>query len=148
MYCQENYTNSEFIFGINSELLMCRKFTLLFTTNFVGSLDIRASREVFPIEVRSPEISQKCHHPRIKSPLTTKSVFDNWILTISAHCIFPYVGLQPNPEYNVLFLLIQLSKASSYQFFQSSIAGDQPVLRADGGWSKPDDSGTHLKNWK
>jgi hypothetical protein len=27
-----------------------------FTTNFVGSLDIRASREVFPIEVRSPEI--------------------------------------------------------------------------------------------
>jgi len=37
---------------------MCRKFTLIFTTNFVGSLDIRASREVFPIEVRSPEISQ------------------------------------------------------------------------------------------
>jgi hypothetical protein len=36
---------------------MCRKiFTLIFTTNFVGSLDIRASREVFPIEVRSPEI--------------------------------------------------------------------------------------------
>jgi hypothetical protein len=32
------------------------EFTLIFTTNFVGSLDIRASREVFPIEVRSPEI--------------------------------------------------------------------------------------------
>jgi Na+-transporting methylmalonyl-CoA/oxaloacetate decarboxylase gamma subunit len=35
---------------------MCRKFTLIFATNFVGSLIIRASREVFPIEVRSPEI--------------------------------------------------------------------------------------------
>jgi hypothetical protein len=35
---------------------MCRKFTLIFTTNFLGSIDIRASREVFPIEVRSPEI--------------------------------------------------------------------------------------------
>ena len=35
---------------------MCRKFTHIFTTNFVGSLDIRASREVFPIGVRSPEI--------------------------------------------------------------------------------------------
>jgi hypothetical protein len=32
------------------------EFTHIFTTNFVGSLDIRASREVFPIEVRSPEI--------------------------------------------------------------------------------------------
>ena len=43
----------------NSELLMCRKiFTLIFTTNFVGSLDIRASREVFPIGVRSPEITK------------------------------------------------------------------------------------------
>ncbi|MGD9325615.1 MAG: DUF255 domain-containing protein [Desulfobacterales bacterium] len=40
----------------NSELLMCRKFTHIFTTNFVGSLDIRASREVFPIGVMSPEI--------------------------------------------------------------------------------------------
>jgi hypothetical protein len=38
---------------------MCRKFTYIFTTNFVGSLDIRASREVFPIEIRSPEIRNK-----------------------------------------------------------------------------------------
>jgi hypothetical protein len=42
--------------GINSEPLMCRKFTHIFTTNFVSSLNIRASREVFPIGVRSPEI--------------------------------------------------------------------------------------------
>ena len=41
---------------INSEPLMCRKFTLSFTTNFVGLLDIRAFREVFPIGVRSSEI--------------------------------------------------------------------------------------------
>ena len=34
---------------------MGRKFTLIFTTNFVGSIDIGASREVFPIGVRSPE---------------------------------------------------------------------------------------------
>ena len=34
------------------------EFTLIFTTNFVGSLDIRASREVFPIEVRSPEFKK------------------------------------------------------------------------------------------
>jgi len=33
------------------------EFTLIFTAYFVDSLDIRASREVFPIEVRSPEIS-------------------------------------------------------------------------------------------
>jgi len=32
------------------------EFTLIFATNFVDSLDIKASREVFPIEVRSPEI--------------------------------------------------------------------------------------------
>jgi hypothetical protein len=31
------------------------EFTHIFTTNFVGSSDIRASREVFPIGVRSPE---------------------------------------------------------------------------------------------
>jgi hypothetical protein len=43
---------------MNSELLMCRKFTLVFATNFVGSIDIRASREVFPIEVRRPEIGK------------------------------------------------------------------------------------------
>jgi hypothetical protein len=36
--------------------MLLLEFTLIFTTNFVGSLDIRASREVFPIEVRSPEI--------------------------------------------------------------------------------------------
>ena len=36
---------------------MCRKFTLIIITNFVGSLDIRASRENFPIEFRSPEIA-------------------------------------------------------------------------------------------
>jgi hypothetical protein len=28
---------------------MCRKFTLIFTTNFVGLLEIRASREVFQL---------------------------------------------------------------------------------------------------
>jgi hypothetical protein len=43
-------------FPANSELLTCRKFTHFLTTNFVGSLDIRVSREVFPIGVRSPEI--------------------------------------------------------------------------------------------
>jgi hypothetical protein len=32
------------------------EFTYIFATNFVGSLDIRASREVFPIGVRRPEI--------------------------------------------------------------------------------------------
>jgi hypothetical protein len=32
------------------------EFTHIFATNFVGSLDIRASREVFPIGVRRPEI--------------------------------------------------------------------------------------------
>ncbi len=42
---------------INSELLMCRKYMLIFTTNFVGSLDIRVAREVFPIGVSNPEIS-------------------------------------------------------------------------------------------
>jgi hypothetical protein len=36
--------------------LLHLEFTHIFTTNFVGSLDIRASREVFPIGVRSPEI--------------------------------------------------------------------------------------------
>jgi acetyltransferase-like isoleucine patch superfamily enzyme len=42
---------------------MCRKiFTHIFTTNFVGSLDIRASREVFPIGVRSPEITDSDWH--------------------------------------------------------------------------------------
>ncbi len=45
---------------LNSELLMCRKiFTHIFTTNFVGFLDIRAFREVFPIGVRSPEIRRE-----------------------------------------------------------------------------------------
>lgn len=34
------------------------EFTLIFTTNFIGSLDIGASRESFPIEVRSPEIDR------------------------------------------------------------------------------------------
>jgi hypothetical protein len=38
------------------------EFTLIFTTNFVGSLDIRASREMFPIEVRSPEIALERLH--------------------------------------------------------------------------------------
>jgi hypothetical protein len=32
------------------------EFALIFATNFVGSLNIRASREVFLIEVRRPEI--------------------------------------------------------------------------------------------
>ena len=35
---------------------MCRKFTLVFTTNLVEPLDIRVSRKVPPTEVRSPEI--------------------------------------------------------------------------------------------
>ena len=51
----------------NSELLMCRKiFTHIFNTNFVGSSDIGASREVFPIGVRSPEIIKwlVIHHER------------------------------------------------------------------------------------
>ena len=30
----------------------------IFTTNFVSSLYIKAFREVFPIDVRSPEISE------------------------------------------------------------------------------------------
>jgi hypothetical protein len=34
------------------------EFTHFFATNFVVSLDTRASREVFPIEVRSPEIGK------------------------------------------------------------------------------------------
>jgi hypothetical protein len=45
---------------------MCRKFTLVFTPNFVGSLDIRASREVFLIEVRSPEIRKGVKRGRFK----------------------------------------------------------------------------------
>jgi hypothetical protein len=37
---------------------MCPKiFTLIFTADFVGSSDIRASREIFPIEVRGPQIA-------------------------------------------------------------------------------------------
>jgi hypothetical protein len=32
------------------------EFTHIFTTNFVDPLYIRASRRVFPFEVRSPEI--------------------------------------------------------------------------------------------
>ena len=44
--------------NINSELLMCRKFTLNFSTTFVGSLNIRASREAYPTEVKSPEIER------------------------------------------------------------------------------------------
>ena len=31
------------------------EFTYIFATNIVGSIDIRAFREVFPIGVRSPE---------------------------------------------------------------------------------------------
>ena len=34
------------------------EFTPIFTTNFVDSLNIRASQEVFPIEDRSPEITE------------------------------------------------------------------------------------------
>ena len=44
---------------------MCRKFTLIFTTNFVGSLDIRASREVFPIKVRIPEIDDCLRYSKL-----------------------------------------------------------------------------------
>jgi len=33
------------------------EFTLNFSTNFVDPLDIRDSREVFPIQVRSPEFT-------------------------------------------------------------------------------------------
>jgi len=56
---------------------MCRKFTFIFTTNFVGSLDIRASREVFPIEVRSPEI-RYIFIFAIYSPGKTFSIFCNF----------------------------------------------------------------------
>ena len=35
---------------------MFRKFTLSFSTIFTGFFDFGASREVFPKEVRSPEI--------------------------------------------------------------------------------------------
>ena len=41
---------------LNSDLLVCRKFTLIFTANFVGLLNIRVSRELSPTEVRNPEI--------------------------------------------------------------------------------------------
>ncbi len=34
------------------------EFTLIFTANFVGSLDIRVSQKVSPTEVRSPEIGK------------------------------------------------------------------------------------------
>jgi len=51
------------------------EFTLIFTTNFVGSLDIRASREVFPIEVRSPEITIGVG----EAATTAKEFIDAWI---------------------------------------------------------------------
>jgi hypothetical protein len=45
--------------SLNSELLMCRKFKLIIIiTTSVGSLNIRASREIFPIEFRRPEIGE------------------------------------------------------------------------------------------
>jgi len=44
---------------------MCRKFTLFFSQNVVGSLEIRASRKVFSIEVRSPEIDGSVKRPEI-----------------------------------------------------------------------------------
>jgi hypothetical protein len=37
---------------------MYRKFMHIFTINFVDSLDIKASREVFPIGVMSPELGE------------------------------------------------------------------------------------------
>ena len=49
-----------FIFDFWSNLLHL-EFTLNFSTIFVGSFDIRASREVFPTEVRSPEIAGRPH---------------------------------------------------------------------------------------
>jgi len=33
------------------------EFTIIFATNFIDSLYIRASREIFPIEVKSLEIT-------------------------------------------------------------------------------------------
>jgi hypothetical protein len=51
-------------------------------------------------------IGLKLQHQRKKSPLTNKSVFDNRIPIISAHCKLPYVGLQPKPVHNSLFSLI------------------------------------------
>jgi hypothetical protein len=74
------------------------------------------------------EINHACHHPRIKSPLTTKSVFDSLILIISAHCTFPYVGLQPNPVYNSLFSLIQLLKS---EFLSINQYQSEPAIAAD-----------------
>ncbi len=60
---------------------------------------------------QADSIGLKLQPQRKKSRLTNKSVFDNGILIISAHCKFPYVGLQPNPVHNSLFSLIQLSKS-------------------------------------
>ena len=37
-------------------MALYREFTLIFTTNFVGSLNIRFYRDFFSIEVRSPVI--------------------------------------------------------------------------------------------
>ena len=40
-------------------MLLHLEFKLTFSTIFVGSFDIRASREFFPNEVRSPEIRER-----------------------------------------------------------------------------------------
>jgi hypothetical protein len=39
--------------------LLDLKFTLIFTTNFVDSIDTRAFQEVFPSEIKSPEIKER-----------------------------------------------------------------------------------------
>ena len=45
-------------------------------------------------------IGQKLQPQRKKSPLTTKSAFDSWILIVCAQCPFPYAGLKLKPILN------------------------------------------------
>jgi hypothetical protein len=62
------------------------EFTLIFTTNFVGFLDIRASREVFPIEVRSPETfaGSKATYQRLPAELGPGSFPGTFLISPSS----------------------------------------------------------------
>jgi ABC-type branched-subunit amino acid transport system permease subunit len=77
---------------------------------------------------------QTSRHPRIKLPLTTKSVFDNWIRILSAHCTFPNVGLQLNPVNNYFIMnmiLINLIAAIGLQLligFTGLLSLGMPLL--------------------
>jgi len=68
---------------------------LIFTTNFIGSLDIRASREIFPTEARSPEITL----PPFCRGFIVKSTHNDLILNVKFlnRRLFPYIqeGLKP-----------------------------------------------------